>query len=139
MKNILICLQENVINSEFVQTVNTPHLKIWFWIAFLELIIIAFLILKFKKNKRDLAFGDISKQKIKNKKKSDIDMMNIMDSINGSKKLYKELSRSCHPDLFINSDKQNIAEEIFQNISNNERDYKQLSELKSRVRIKHKI
>ena len=70
MKNILICLQENVINSEFVQTVNTPHLKIWFWIAFLELIIIAFLILKFKKNKRDLAFGDISKQKIKNKKKS---------------------------------------------------------------------
>jgi curved DNA-binding protein CbpA len=60
-------------------------------------------------------------------------MNSLMDSINGSKDLYKELSRVCHPDRFTNSDKQKNAEEIFQEISKNKRDFNKLSELKKRV------
>ena len=60
-------------------------------------------------------------------------MVNLMNSINGSKDLYKQLSRICHPNRYINSDKRQVTEEIFQEISKNKRDYKKLSELKQRA------
>ena len=40
-------------------------------------------------------------------------MNNLMDSMHKSRNLYKELSKKCHPDRFINNPKQKIAEEIF--------------------------
>ncbi|MCH3884774.1 hypothetical protein [Tenacibaculum aquimarinum] len=57
----------------------------------------------------------------------------LMNNINSSKLLYKELSRVCHPDRFVNSDKQKIAEEIFKNISKNKRKFKELEILKERA------
>ena len=47
-------------------------------------------------------------------------MNNLMDSIHNSRNLYKELSKKCHPDRFINDPKQKIAEEIFQDYINND-------------------
>ena len=60
-------------------------------------------------------------------------MNNLMDSIHNSRNLYKELSKKCHPDRFINDPKQKIAEEIFQEISENERNFEKLSLLKLRA------
>lgn len=130
MLDILFVIQKNNSFSETIASTEVSIISIWFWAALLEFIIIIFLIFKSQKKAKKLDFSNLSKDKIRNKKKSTIDMGNLMDSINGAKSLYKELSRSCHPDRFINSDKHKIAEEIFQNISKNERDFKKLSEIK---------
>lgn len=113
--------------------VGYESLQIWLWIALLEFIIIIVLLLKLRNKKGDLTFGELPDNKIREIKKLDVDMKNLMNSINSSKKLYKELSRACHPDRFVNSEKQEIAEEIFQEISKNKRDYKKLIELKQRM------
>jgi hypothetical protein len=118
---------ENIANNSESPT------SIWLWVAIAELAIIIFLLFKFLKKKSDLDFADISKDKMRGAKNSDIDMGNLMNSINGSKKLYKELSRTCHPDRFINSGKQLIAESIFQEISKNKRDFNKLTKLKQRA------
>jgi len=107
--------------------------SVWLWIALVELAIIIFLVFKLRKKKSDLDFADLSKDKIRSAKSTNIDMNNLMNSINGSKVLYKELSRLCHPDRFINSDKQEMAENIFKEISKYRRDFKKLSELKERA------
>lgn len=133
MKNILLQVKTDSLVAETVSTPDSTTYSIWFWIALIEFAIIAFLLFKLKKKGNDLIFGDLSKDKMRNAKKSDVDMDNLMNSINGSKDLYKELSRTCHPDRFINSDKQKLAEEIFQDISKHKRDFKKLSELKERA------
>jgi hypothetical protein len=139
MKNFLSIIQTNVVSPKLQEEIDTTELSIWFCIALIELLIIVYLIFKSKKKKSELAFGDLSKKKIRNSKKSEIDMSNVMNSINGSKTLYKELSRSCHPDRFVNSDKQLIAEEIFQDITKHKRDFKKLTELKERAIIELNI
>jgi hypothetical protein len=139
MKSILSIVKTNVVSPELPEEINTTEFPIWFWIALIELLIIFYLIFISKKKKSELAFGDLSKKKIRNSKKSEIDMSNVMNSINGSKTLYKELSRSCHPDRFVNSDKQLIAEEIFQDITKHKRDFKKLTELKERAIIELNI
>jgi hypothetical protein len=70
---------------------------------------------------------------IKGSRKNDINMDNLMNNIHNSRLLYKELSRKCHPERFVNDPKQKIAEEIFQEISKNERNHKELSLLKLRA------
>jgi len=66
--------------------------------------------------------------------KGSFDMDNLMNSINSSKSLYKELSRLCHPDRFIGDEKQNIAQEIFKEISKSKRDFGKLESLKERAK-----
>lgn len=114
-------------------------ISIWFWIALIELTIILFLIIKLRKKKSNLDFSDLTKDNIKSAKSTNIDMTNLMNSINGSKDLYKKLSRLCHPDRFVNSDKHQLAEKIFQEISKNKRDFNKLSELKQRAISELKI
>lgn len=114
-------------------------ISFWFWITLIELLIIIFLVFKLNRKKSNLEFSDLSKSEVRLAKSTAIDMDNLMDSINGSKQLYKELSRTCHPDRFINSEKHKRAEEIFQNISKHKRDFKKLSELKERATIELEI
>ena len=133
MKSILSIVKTNVVSPKLPEEIDTTEFPIWFCIALIELLIIFYLIFKSRKKKSELAFGDLSKKKIRNSKKSEIDMSNVMNSINGSKTLYKELSKSCHPDRFVNSDKQLIAEEIFQEISKNKRDFNKLTGLKEKA------
>ena len=59
-----------------------------------------------------------------------------MNSIHHSKELYKELSKRCHPDKFVNTSKQEIAEDIFQRISKNKRSYEQLMLIKEEAKSK---
>ena len=106
---------------------------IWPLIAITELVIICYLLYgkyyvnskKHVKTKGELDIEDY--------KKSKIDMNGLMNSINKSKSLYKKLSRVCHPDRFINSNKRALAEELFKEITRNKRDYEKLEELKERA------
>ncbi|EIJ38117.1 hypothetical protein JoomaDRAFT_1097 [Galbibacter orientalis DSM 19592] len=129
MKNISLFIQTNK-EVEVLANTDIDILPFWMWIAIGELIIIIALFLKLKTKKKQLAFGGLTKNKVRKAKEVDVDMGDLMNSINNSKNLYKELSRSCHPDRFINSNKQKKAEEIFQEISENKRNFKKLMELK---------
>lgn len=139
MKHILLQVKQDSVFTETITNIDSITFSKWFWIALIELVIITFLIFKLNKKGGDLKFGDLSKDKKRTAKKADVDMDNLMNSINGSKDLYKQLSRDCHPDRFINSDKQKIAEVIFQDISKNKRDFKKLTELKERAKIELNI
>ncbi|WP_158975000.1 hypothetical protein [Cellulophaga sp. L1A9] len=130
MKNILLQGAKDSITVTELTNQDTYSLSIWFWIATVELVIITYLLLRSNKKKNELQFANLSKDKVRNAKNSNIDMDNLMNSINGSKDLYKELSRACHPDRFINTDKQKMAEDLFQEISKNRRDYEKLNALK---------
>jgi uncharacterized protein YozE (UPF0346 family) len=132
MNNILLQKKIDTIANTAINN-NEPLLSIWLWIALIEFMIIVFLIVKLKKKQHVLKFENLSKEKMKSAKESEIDMTNLMNSINKSKELYKELSRYCHPDRYINTDKQKTAEEIFQEISKHKRDFKKLSELKEKA------
>lgn len=63
---------------------------------------------------------------ISDARSGEVDMDDLMMNINRSKELYKKLSSKCHPDRFIDVEKNEIANEIFQNITKNQRNYKQL-------------
>ena len=132
MCNSLQVKAEEVLNQA-TTTTEPLFSNFWFWIAVIEFLIILVFILRIKRKKTELKFGDISKEKLRNAKKSKVDMDGLMNSINNSKELYKKLSRSCHPDRFINSDKHNTAEDIFQEISKHKRDFNKLTELKLRA------
>ena len=125
--------------TETISNNGSVTISLWFWIALLELIIILLLFWKLNKKQNNLKFGDISKDKMKNAKRSDIDMENLMNSINGSRDLYKQLSRTCHPDKFINTDIHKIAEEIFQEVSKDKRNYNKLIALKQRAEMELNI
>lgn len=139
MKNILLQVKQNSVVSETIFKIDSTATSLWIWIALIELGFIAFLLFKLNKKEDDLKFGDLSKDKIRTAKKSIVDMDNLMNSINGSKDLFKELSRTCHPDRFINTKKQKNAEDIFQEISKNKRDFKKLSALKERAKMELNI
>jgi len=115
-----------------LEKVSTSH-SLLFWIAIIELIVIIFLLYKLKSKKKINELSDFEAKNIKNSKKNAIDMDNLMNSIHNSRTLYKELSKKCHPDRFINDIKQKNAEEIFQEITKNERNYEKLSSLKLRA------
>ncbi|MFT5213132.1 MAG: hypothetical protein ACI9WV_000848 [Patiriisocius sp.] len=130
---------QNSQTTENIESVFIESNPLWFWIALIEFIIILFFLFKKNKKKSSLDFADLSREKVKSAKMASIDMGNLMDSINNSRDLYKELSRSCHPDKYINSDKQKVAEDIFQNITKFKRDFRKLSELKKRAITELKI
>lgn len=116
-----------------LNTSNSIFNSFWFWCSLIEFIIILFLFFRLKKSKSNLTFSDLGKDTVKGAKSSSIDMDNLMNSINSSGELYKELSRKCHPDKFINSPLQKLAEEIFQEISRNKRNFEKLTQLKERA------
>lgn len=102
----------------------------WKYSTILELIVILWLLIllmRRKKNK-NISFEERELYEARN---TNIDMSDLVKSIHSSKGLYDKLSRVCHPDRFINTNLHKIAEEIFQEISKNRRNYKELERLKS--------
>jgi DNA-binding transcriptional regulator GbsR (MarR family) len=117
-----------IINATDFPAVIKEPLSIWFWVALAEFIfIILSLVLRIKKRSSD--FIGVKKSDLRNTG-DNADMKNLVNSIAKSRELYKELSRQCHPDRFVNTDLQSIAEDIFQEVSRNKRDYKRLLALK---------
>jgi len=133
MNTILLQIKADSTIVTNVLPTDSSHLNIWFWLSLIELLIIIVLLFKIKRGKENLTFADLNKENLKKSKEATIDFGNVMNSINGSGELYKELSRKCHPDRFVDSPLQKIAEEIFQEISRNKRDFEKLSALKERA------
>lgn len=134
MTQILLQIKSDSLAVATASSSNGLLSSTWFWIAIVELLIIIFLLVRLKKKKTELAFSDLPKDKMKNAKSSSIDMDNLMNSINGSRDLYKELSKACHPDKFVNTEKQKIAEDIFQEISKDKRNFEKLLAHKERAK-----
>lgn len=105
----------------------------WLVLAVIEFGVILLLLYKFRSQKRvefDETFNEL-----KTARSSEIDMDNLMNSIHGSRDLYKELSRKCHPDRFQNEELRIKADAIFQEISKSRRDYQKLDTLKKRASL----
>jgi hypothetical protein len=122
------------VGNEIVPVGQSSILEsVWFWISITELLIMLFLFYKLKSKSNNSQLSDFEKSNIKNSKKNEIDMDNLMNSIHNSRTLYKELTKKCHPDRFINNPVQKKSEEIFQEITKNERNYEKLNSLKLRA------
>lgn len=104
-----------------------------FWIVIIQFLIIVFLIYKIKSKDKITELSNFEIKNITDSKNNLIDMDNLMSSIHNAKQLYKKLAKKCHPDRFVNDPKQKNAEEIFQEISKNERNFENLSVLKLRA------
>ena len=118
--------------SEFINSLFLPS-TVWFWITVFQFILILFLSFKLLRNKKNLDFSDIGKGNLKKSQELEIDMGKLMNSINNSSDLYKELSRKCHPDRFVNSPNQELAQEIFQEIARHKRNHEKLIALRDRA------
>jgi hypothetical protein len=134
MTHILLQINSDSLAIATTSTSNGFISSTWFWLSIVEFTVIIFLLIRLRKKKTELAFSDLPKDKMKNAKSSAIDMDNLMNSINGSRDLYKELSKACHPDKFVNTEKQKIAEDIFQDISKDKRNFEKLVALKERAK-----
>ncbi|MEY4875880.1 MAG: hypothetical protein RL708_1029 [Bacteroidota bacterium] len=129
----ILLFQTDTMKVATLQTLNSIWILFWFWLAIIEFAIILFLLIREKKRNTNLAFSDLTKDIVKKSKTTTINMDNLMNSINSSGELYKELSRKCHPDKFVNMPNQKNAEEIFQEISKNKRNFEKLLSLKQRA------
>ena len=133
MKNFILALP--MVAKKTLQVEGKVSLmnSVFFWISILEFIVIIFLVVRFKSKRNKLDFSDLERDTVTSAKSKKIDMNNLMNSINSSRDLYKELSRKCHPDRFINDPKHKMAEEIFQEISRHERNFEKLTLIKTRA------
>jgi hypothetical protein len=125
----LLQVSKKIVPVEKISTLNS----IWFWIAIIELLIIVLLFYKLKTKKPKSKLSDLEIQGIKKSKESEINMDNLMNNIHSSKPLYRELSRKCHPERFVNDDRQDLAQEIFKEITKHEKNFEQLERLKKRA------
>ena len=109
------------------------HLNYWMVLTLIELGIILFLLRKiyFKNNLVDDLNNIDTLEKSKSKQ---INMGDLLNNINKSKTLYKQLASKCHPDKFPNDENKNkIAEELLKQITDNKHDYKKLLDLKNQI------
>lgn len=113
------------INFEYFK----PILKLQYLLFTLTIIIFVSIIFKFIRHRQKIK----SKDELEKYKKQEVSMDNVFYSINQSKELYKDLSKKCHPDKFIGSEKYHLAEQIFQDLTENKRNYKELLRIKSRI------
>lgn len=115
---------------------NSHSTNWWMWLAIVEFLIIAFILLKEKLRGKETA-----QQKFKNDSlKQDVDFNNIINSSFNSIALYDELKVKCHPDRFATDEVKNaLAENIFQEITKNKTNVKRLIELKEEAKQKLNI
>lgn len=106
----------------------------WFYISLLEFVFIAFLLvgkLRMMQKKRE--------QKREILSKDNIDYDNIIKSSFNSQSLYDSLKKKCHPDRFLEKEKNAIATEIFARIVENKYNYQALQEIKDDAETKLNI
>ena len=120
-KNILP-MAKHIINNEK-----------WLITSIVELGVIGYLTAKLFKSKQRKNKISFENSIIGEARETNVDMENIILSINQSTELYKKLSHTCHPDKFANTEKEEIADKIFQNITRNKRNYKALLSLKEQA------
>jgi flagellar biosynthesis/type III secretory pathway M-ring protein FliF/YscJ len=138
MKDTLQQIKDTIQSSSHngmseLATKESESFNWWMIIAVVELLLILFLLLRLKKVHRENSLQNDGFDELRKAKSQDIDMTNLMNSINSSRDLYKELSKKCHPDRFQDETLKNKAENLFQDISKNKRNYGRLLELKEKA------
>ena len=103
----------------------------WFFISLIEFVVIILLLYK-NRRKKDLEFAD---QEIKRSKDADIDMDNVLRSINLAPELYKKLCRVCHPDRFAGKPQEEIANRLFQELQLVQNNYAALTDLRIQIEL----
>ena len=107
---------------------ESSAVNVWMWVAIAETAIILILLLAL-----------LQKQSSFHKRKAEIlaeqpDFGNIFNSAFNAEPLYKELSRKCHPDRFApDAKKMAIADELFQRVTKNRNNIKELQALKEEI------
>ena len=134
MKQTLLQILTDSTNVFKSSTSNsTSSTNYWMWVAVVELCIIFFLSYRLIRKKKT-TFDNIDSGILIDAKSSNVDMDNLMNSINKSRTLYKQLSTKCHPDRFpTDEQKRSIADLLFQEITRNQRNYNKLLELKEKA------
>lgn len=106
----------------------------WFYISLLEFVFIVFLLVgklrimqKMREQKREILSKD------------NIDYDNIIKSSFNSQSLYDSLKKKCHPDRFLDGEKNKIATEIFAKIVENKYNYQELESIKKEAESKLNI
>lgn len=137
--NIIFLIQDSLeVTKEIINKSFEPKEDInwWLWIAIAEFGIIAYLVLK-----SQLKRNQSLKQKLKRESfDRDIDFDNIINSSFNSNEIYNELKVKCHPDKFPNDkDKNETADNLFQEITKNKNNVKRLLELKKEATQKLNI
>jgi hypothetical protein len=110
-----------------ISPVGSNSINFWFWIAIAEFFLI--LILLFLKIKKPIP-STLEDKILDDAKLGDVDLGNLFESINKSEELYNVLKKKCHPDRFLDPEQNKIADALFQEITKNKRNYKNLLELK---------
>jgi hypothetical protein len=128
--NIILIIQYSLKVSGYTiikKIESNNYIDWWFWVSIAEFLVIVFLIFRTIFNKKNTF-----KQKMKKKSlEQDIDFDNIINSSFSSDKLYDKLKVKCHPDRFPdNPEKNNNADKLFQQITENRNNVKKLLELK---------
>lgn len=134
LQNIQDSIQ-NSTQSGFIEVhqQNADGFNWWILIAAIELILLIVLLIKLKKAEKNGQLQSDGYGELLKAKGQDIDMTNLMNSINSSRDVYKELSHKCHPDRFQDEIMKMKAENIFQEISKYKRNHAKLMELKKRA------
>ncbi len=126
--NLIVQLGLSLISVS--KTTQKPEIPSPFWkyFALTELFIISILIVVlFLKIRKDML---LKRGLMSEAKNAQINMNDLMMDINNSKNLYKQLSKKCHPDLFVGTPIHNEVESLFQEITENRRNYNELERLK---------
>ena len=72
---------------------------------------------------------------VKGRKKNEqsIDYSSLFSSMENGQQLFNQLKVRCHPDRYIGTEKQALAEEIFKQVQANSTNYSKLLVLKERI------
>lgn len=138
MRNLVDILINTIIMSLFsdpdtlkvINETTASEGTLWKYLSIVQLGVIAFLVYKLYRKKPITQFKNVKRETVKEAANKELDMQNVVNSINKAKPLFKVLSKKCHPDKFANSDKHETALMIYQKITDNKRNYGKLHELK---------
>lgn len=116
-----------------------PANNYWKWIAIGEFILLCILIFIYFNSKK-VRLENTESDLLGQAKGTKVDMDELMKNINESKKIYDKLKVKCHPDRFPeDEEKRKIADELFQEITRNQRNHSKLLELQELAKQKLNI
>lgn len=130
INQIIMSLFSDPDTLEVINEASTSESSIWKYVSLVQFGVIAYLAYKLYRKKPEIQFKNVNRETVKEAASKELDMENVINSINKAKPLFKELSKKCHPDKFTNSDKHDSALQIYQKITTNKRNYSKLLDLK---------
>ncbi|MFN5334212.1 MAG: hypothetical protein ACK5BV_03375 [Bacteroidota bacterium] len=127
---------KTIVNSGAPAIPTNNH---WKWIAIGEFVLLCILIFIYFNSKK-VRLENTETDLLDQAKGTTVDMDALMKNINESKPLYDKLKVKCHPDKFHDDEeKRKVADDLFQEITQNKRNYSKLLELQELAKQKLNI